>query len=157
MLAQFFGHRGGGAGILGVRILTDSIIFSISFIPPTSLTVIGLCSYAPNSSLVRTFSIRRSASGHFWFIKPSTSFNQPLPSSLAVKFLGLKKKLLEMIQKGCVSFSFPFGSFAAGFPPGNGKPDIFPFIHGRNSCCTCEWPNRKATYKIIFSLIGPLW
>ena len=37
----------------------------------------------------------------------------------------------------------PPGSLAAGSP---GNPDICPFIHGRNSCCTCEWPNRKATY-----------
>ena len=88
-----------------------------------------------NSSLVSTFSTRRSASGHFWFIRPSTSFNQAFPSSLVMNVSGFSKKPPRFIsQKGC--------SFAAAL---FGKLDIVPLINGRNSCCTCEWPNRKAT------------
>ena len=104
--------------------------FSVSF---------GSCR-SQNSSLVSTFSMRRSAWGHCSLIKPSTSLIQPFPSSFLVNPYGLKYWLLERTQN---AWSCSAGGGGGFF----GKPVICPFFHGRNSTCTCEWPNRKATYE----------
>ena len=115
---------------------------SISLIPPTLLRRLGIpcASFAPstlpNSPLVSTFSMRRSTSGHFWCIRPSTSLIQPFPSSFEVNWSGTKKALLDRIQKGWSILSGGRG----------GRLDSWPLIHGRNSFCTCECPNRKATF-----------
>ena len=125
--------------ISGKKEFLFSLFFLQLQIPPSLPATPPLCRL--KRSLLSTFSIRRSASGHFWFIKPSTSFSQPFPSSLVMNVSGFSKKPFRCnSQKGC---SPPFGNLSGPVP---GNPDLFPLIHGRNSCCTCEWPNRKATY-----------
>ena len=101
--------------------------------------------WSRNRLLVSTFSIRRSAWGSFWLIRPSISLIQLFPCSPCVNGSGLKNLPLDIIQKGC---SLPSGRWAAGFgwPFWPGVPDIRPLIHGRNSFDTCEWPILRATY-----------
>ena len=99
------------------------------FIPPM------LCFCPLNKSLVRLFSMRRSAWGHFWLIRPSTSFSHPLPFSLEMNESDPRKYCAPTIQKGWEGLG------------GEGNFESFPSTQGRNSFWTCEWPKRKATYQ----------
>ena len=104
--------------------------YAIVFLPPTKSLPVAL---PPNKELVRLFSRRRSAWGHFWLIRPSTSFTHPFPCSLQMKLSDPSKKLLAKIQKACC--------------PSVRRLDCCPLIQGRNSFWTCEWPKRNATYQ----------